>query len=381
MAAATVAGLDAHRMEEKKLEYFSSINSMARKIMQEREKIKSKHGSSWDKMSPEEQDSAIDSWMMDPQVRARYAAHRLERPEVVCYPKLLLQTGQKMVHFGEEDITWQDEHSAPFSWETRSQLEFSLTLGSVDPITASSQSDSKPTKLPHQSQLGKNTPGNKVCVSESRRPEEESSFWKISAERSRLEGEQNDFTSLTPSQIKSLEKGEKSLPSYLRQETSLPSKDPDPADLHPPASSRSTKQRAPKPPAPQPPLPLSVPPSVPLSVPVPIPVAVSATPASISISPSPAPPVSVSSSVAGWERSQSTLPSAGNTHDEVFSPAMMSKTPPQPPPTADRKDRKKEKREKEKEKEEEASPNSPTFSQFNTSSNILKTGFDFLDNW
>lgn len=57
----------------------------------------------------------------------------------------------------------------------------------------------------------------KVSVSEGRRPEEESSFWKISAERSRLEGEQADFQSLTPSQIKSLEKGEKSLPSYLRQ--------------------------------------------------------------------------------------------------------------------------------------------------------------------
>lgn len=57
----------------------------------------------------------------------------------------------------------------------------------------------------------------KVSVSEGRRPEEESSFWKISAERSRLEGEQADFQSLTPSQIKSIEKGEKPLPSYLRQ--------------------------------------------------------------------------------------------------------------------------------------------------------------------
>lgn len=56
----------------------------------------------------------------------------------------------------------------------------------------------------------------KVSVSEGRRPEEESSFWKISAERSRLEGEKADFQSLTPSQIKSLEKGEKPLPSYLR---------------------------------------------------------------------------------------------------------------------------------------------------------------------
>lgn len=57
----------------------------------------------------------------------------------------------------------------------------------------------------------------KVTVSEARKPEEESSFWKISSERSKLEREQSDFQSLTPSQIKSLEKGEKPLPSYLRQ--------------------------------------------------------------------------------------------------------------------------------------------------------------------
>ncbi|XP_040016618.2 uncharacterized protein C1orf198 homolog [Gasterosteus aculeatus] len=353
MAAATMAGIDVHRMEKKKFEYFSSINSMARKIMQERKIIEAKHGSSWEKMTPQEQDSAIDHGMMDPHIRARYAMHRVEREEVVCYPKLLLQTGQKIVHFGEEDITWQDEHSAPFSWETKSQLDFSLSLGTADQDFSASQAESKPSKVPHSSQPTKSTPGVKVSVSEIRRPEEESSFWKISAERSRLEGEQADFQSLTPSQIKSLEKGEKSLPSYLRQETTVTTKEHEAADPHPPAPTRSTKQRAPKPPAPHPP--------------IAIPVAVSATPASISISPNP-PPVSVMSSVAGWERSQSTLPSVGNTVDEVFSSSMMPK--PSHPPAG-----------LEKEKPAEGSAASPTFAQYNTSNNLLKTGFDFLDNW
>ncbi|XP_070704986.1 uncharacterized protein C1orf198 homolog [Pempheris klunzingeri] len=352
MAAATMAGLDAPRMEEKKFEYFSSINSMAKKIMQEREKIKADHGSSWEKMTPQEQDTAIDNGMMDPHIRARYAMHRVDREEVLCYPKLLIQTGQKIVHFGEEDITWQDEHSAPFSWETKSQFEFSLTLGSADQGVSASQAESKAVKVPHSGQLGKSTQGTKVSVSEGRRPEEESSFWKISAERSRLEGEQADFQSLTPSQIKSLEKGEKSLPSYLRQDTPVTSKETEVAEPHPPAPTRSTKQRAPKPPAPPPP----------------IPSAVAATPASLSISPNPAPPVSVSSSVAGWERSQSTLPSVSNTPDDVFSSSLMSKPSNHPPIV-------------EKEKGEEGSASSPTFAQFNTSSSILKTGFDFLDNW
>ncbi|XP_061668023.1 uncharacterized protein C1orf198 homolog [Syngnathoides biaculeatus] len=338
MAAASVAGLEAHNMEEKKFQYFSSINSMAKKIMLEREKIKNKHGSTWDKMSPQEQDNAIDNWLMDPHIRARYAMHRVDRDEVVCYPKLLIQTGQKIVHFGEEDISWQDEHSAPFSWETKSQMEFSLTPAPDQEVSVS-QGDAKPARTPHSTQLGKSVTGAKLSASESRRPEEESAFWKISAERSRLEGEKADFQSLTPSQIKSLEKGEKPLPSYLRQETSFSSKEPE-SDPHPPALPKPVKQRAPKPPAPQPPV-------------------------AISISPSPVAPLRVSG--AGWERSQSTLPVVSYTVDEVFpTPSPLAKSP-APPGN--------------KEKEDDDSPGSPAFSQFNSSTNILKTGFDFLDNW
>lgn len=51
------------------------------------------------------------------------------------------------------------------------------------------------------------------------RKEEESAFWKISMERSRVEGSQSEFQSLTPSQIKSLEKGETPLPVYYRQDS------------------------------------------------------------------------------------------------------------------------------------------------------------------
>lgn len=263
-------------------------------------------------------------------------------------------------------MTWQDEHSAPFSWETKSQLDFSLTSGPAEQGVSVSQAESKPAKVPHSNQISKSTPGTKVTVSEARRPEEESSFWKISAERSRLEGEMADFQSLTPSQIKSLEKGEKSLPSYLRLETSVNTKEPEVVEPPPPAHTRSTKHRAPKPPAPQPP--------VPLHLPLPLPVAVSATPASISISPNPPPPVRVSSSVAGWERSQSTLPSVGTTVDEVFSSGMMPKpTKPSNPPGSVRRER--------EQRAEDGSSASPTFAQYNTSNNLLKTGFDFLDNW
>ncbi|KAF0023831.1 hypothetical protein F2P81_024461 [Scophthalmus maximus] len=245
----------------------------------------------------------------------------------------------------------------------QSQLDFSLTSGAADQGISVSQAESKSAKAPHSNQIG----------TKGRRPEEESSFWKISAERSRLEGEQADFQSLTPSQIKSLEKGEKPLPSYLRQETSVTSKEPEAAESLPPAPVKPPKQRAPRPPIINPP-----------AQPTAQPTAVSATPASISITPNPPPPVRVSSTSAGWERSQSTLPSVGSTVDEVFSSGMMSKpaimmskppnmklkTPNIPAGVA-------------KEREDGGSPNpdgNPTFCQFNTSNNVLKTGFDFLDN-
>ncbi|XP_063078385.1 uncharacterized protein C1orf198 homolog [Engraulis encrasicolus] len=352
MAATTMVGAtgDALSMDEKKFEYLSSINSMARKIMQEREKIKEKHGSAWNNMTPVEQDTAIDNVMMDPHIRARYGMHRVNRDEVVCYPKLLLQTGQKIVHFGEEDLTWQDEHSAPFSWETKSQLDFSLSTGASEPSAPSAVVETKPSKPAQGNQLAKPTPPPKSSNNNdaARRGEEESSFWKISLERSRLEGEKAEFQSLTPSQIKSMEKGEKPLPSYLRTEAE-----------EPPPPSRPTKQRAPRPPAPPPPIPVIVPPA-PVSV---TPAAISVTPAAVS-APAPPPP-----SVAGWERSQSTLPSVTTTLDDVFSPGLASKAPASSSSAA-----------KEEDKSEVSLGSSPTLSQL-TGGSLLKTGFDFLDNW
>uniref|UniRef100_A0A673Y7R6 Chromosome 1 open reading frame 198 n=1 Tax=Salmo trutta TaxID=8032 RepID=A0A673Y7R6_SALTR len=343
MAAATMAGADGHRMEQKKLEYFSSINSMARKIMQERENIKERHGPDWEKMTPNEQDSAIDNGMMDPHIRARYAMHKVDREEVICYPKLLIQTGQKIVHFGVE-----------------SQLDFSLTTGESVQGISSSTANYKPTNVTQSSQLSKVSNGESLGLG---RKEESSSFWKISAERSRLEGEQTDFQSLTPSQIKSLEKGEKPLPSYLRQEPT-----PKEAEETPPPL-RVTSQRSSRPPAPPPPVPIGVPP----------PAAISVTP--MSVTPTPA-LISVSSTVAGWEHAQSTLPSVINTVEDFFTPGLVNKSPGLPTNSPARSgNTARDREEKAAAQSESQLATSPTFAQLNTSSNVLKTGFDFLDNW
>ncbi|KAM9613116.1 uncharacterized protein C1orf198 homolog [Trichechus inunguis] len=196
--------------ERKRFTYFSSLSPMARKIMQDKEKIREKYGPEWERLPPAQQDEIIDQHLVGPHVQARYAAHRAgaRDPAPAGLPGPRGPTGQKIVHFGDEDITWQDEHSAPFSWETRSQMEFSISSLSVqDPgSTTQALKSSQGSKPPGPDALG------------PVRKEEEATFWKINAERSRGEGPETEFQSLTPSQIKSMEKGEKVVPVCHRQE-------------------------------------------------------------------------------------------------------------------------------------------------------------------
>ncbi|XP_060098809.1 uncharacterized protein C1orf198 homolog [Heteronotia binoei] len=231
IAASRTAVMNGNRpldeRERKRFSYFSSLSPMARKIMAEKERIRERYGPEWDRLPPGQQEEIIDKSLVEPHVQARYAAHRgaaRSSPPPVCYPNLRLNTGQKVVHFGDEDITWQDEHSAPFSWETKSQMEFSIASLSIqEPGGVSSQNEQKqPVKTAPGPQIPKPSQGGKTVISDGfipARKEDEASFWKINAERSKFEGEQSEFCSLTPSQIKSMEKGEKTLQPYYRQES------------------------------------------------------------------------------------------------------------------------------------------------------------------
>ncbi|XP_042744732.1 uncharacterized protein C1orf198 homolog isoform X2 [Lagopus leucura] len=223
IAASRTAVMNGNRpldeRERKRFSYFSSLSPMARKIMAEKERIRERYGPEWERLPPRQQDEIIDKCLVEPHIQARYAAHRgTARPPAApaSYPSLRLNTGQK-------DITWQDEHSAPFSWETKSQMEFSIASLSIQEQSgAQSQNEQRqPLKAAPGVQVPKSsqakTPGSDGLIAP--RKDEESSFWKINAERSKFEGDKSEFQSLTPSQIKSMEKGEKPLPSFYRQES------------------------------------------------------------------------------------------------------------------------------------------------------------------
>uniref|UniRef100_A0A7N4V766 Chromosome 1 open reading frame 198 n=1 Tax=Sarcophilus harrisii TaxID=9305 RepID=A0A7N4V766_SARHA len=214
IAASRTAVMNGNRplddKERKRFTYFSSLSPMARKIMQDKEKIREKYGPEWERLPPKQQDEIIDKCMVEPHIQARYAAHRAagaskdQTPS--CYPNLRVPTGQKVVHFGDE-----------------SQMDFSIASLSIQEPSGTNQNESRQlSKVPQGAQVPKSSQGNKTASMDglgSMWKEEESSFWKINAERSRVEGLESDFQSLTPSQIKSMEKGEKVPPGHYRQES------------------------------------------------------------------------------------------------------------------------------------------------------------------
>ncbi|XP_066452006.1 uncharacterized protein C1orf198 homolog [Eleutherodactylus coqui] len=361
IAAARISVSGNRPLDEKernRFAYFSSLNSMAKKIMQDKERVRERYGAQWEKMPPKEQDEAIDKSMVDPELQKRYVLHRgagQAEPEP-CYPVLKTQSGQKVVHFGEEDITWQDEHSAPFSWETRSQMEFSIaSVSTQEPANTIVQSEQKQTpKSANQSNQIKTPLGNSAAKqpqgmrtpncdgSTPIRKEEESAFWKISMERSRVEGSQLGFQSLTPSQIKSLEKGEKPLPSYCRQDSFQKEKEVTKLEKEVTKLEKEvTKLEKPE-----------------KSL-------VSEKPLVVTKQPKTTNPSSVSLALETPRPSQSSV----STLNDVFvsePPALMPLV---------------KETNKEHGNDEALSTGPQLFTQINTSNVLLKTGFDFLDNW
>ncbi|XP_036210796.1 uncharacterized protein C1orf198 homolog isoform X4 [Myotis myotis] len=269
--------------ERKRFSYFASLSPMARKIMQDKERIREKYGPEWARLPPAQQDAIIDRCLVGPSAPAPRAPGDPEEP--ARFPGLRGPTGQKLVRFGDEE-----------------------------PSGGPPSEPRPPSKACQAPQALRPAQGGKSSSLDALGParkDEEAAFWKINAERSRGEGPQAEFPSLTPSQIKSMEKGEKVLPASYR---------PDPAPRD-----REAKAERPVPPR-----------AEPLALP------------GAGVQPEGPPPVGASqegapSQPVGQPLSPGAGPSDGEMADELFS--------------------------------------EPSATQVSASSVILKTGFDFLDNW
>lgn len=104
IAASRSAVMSANRpldeRERKRFTYFSSLSPMAKKIMQDKEKIREKYGPEWARLPPAQQDEIIDRCLVGPRVSAPSDSGDPGDPG--HFPGLRGPTGQKLVRFGDE---------------------------------------------------------------------------------------------------------------------------------------------------------------------------------------------------------------------------------------------------------------------------------------
>lgn len=106
--------------------------------------VRAQHSADWDGLPEERRGQIVWEKLVRPQVGDKYDSFSQERADVRVFPVIGLKTGEKVVT--DEDATnnahsrragsWRDEHSAPFSWETRSQLNMRISQ-SVDEVDRS----------------------------------------------------------------------------------------------------------------------------------------------------------------------------------------------------------------------------------------------------
>lgn len=134
-------------MDSATLKYFST-NPLTKRVVGDVFLVEELLSDRWSAMNLKEKDSALDDFFVRPDVRRVYQdADRPERfPE--SFPRLTISSGEKIIIDENNDFwTWQDEHSAPFSWRSKSQED--LTLADLEPEELAKPS-SKTTKSKKQ---------------------------------------------------------------------------------------------------------------------------------------------------------------------------------------------------------------------------------------
>ncbi|KOC68167.1 Uncharacterized protein C1orf198 like protein [Habropoda laboriosa] len=117
-------------------QYFYSINPLAQRIGEDITATKEAYEGLWNTLSIAERNQAINETIIQPEVALKYT---LKKPEFTTkelpewYPKLRIQTGMKyVIDETGSTLRWRDEHSAPFSFMTQSQMNLSIIDSTED---------------------------------------------------------------------------------------------------------------------------------------------------------------------------------------------------------------------------------------------------------
>ncbi|XP_076065042.1 uncharacterized protein LOC143039069 isoform X2 [Oratosquilla oratoria] len=134
-------------------EYFSSVSPLCRRLLEDMRAVQEAWGDRWHGLTYEEQCQVLDQAIVDEATVRRYDRRDSLGPDCEYFPKLKLPTGQKIVC--DENLSargfacsWRDEHSAPFSWHTRSQMDLTLDSPATTPTGTQPQPHPAPQPQP-----------------------------------------------------------------------------------------------------------------------------------------------------------------------------------------------------------------------------------------
>lgn len=119
-------------MDSATMDYFSSINPLTKRVVSDVLLVEELLGDRWRAMNLMEKETTLDDYFVKPDVRRVYQDVDKIEEYPQSFPRLAISSGEKIIVDENNDFwTWQDEHSAPFSWRSKSQED--LTLADLEP--------------------------------------------------------------------------------------------------------------------------------------------------------------------------------------------------------------------------------------------------------
>ncbi|KAJ3654025.1 hypothetical protein Zmor_013239 [Zophobas morio] len=103
-------------LEKAAEEYFSKLNSMARRMYVDMQETKGAYEDLWHTISEKEQKEILSESIITPEALLKYKQNEIQTNMTEYAVKLII----------DENCSYTDEHSGPFSFKTRSQRNLSL---------------------------------------------------------------------------------------------------------------------------------------------------------------------------------------------------------------------------------------------------------------
>ncbi len=98
-------------LTEQAQNYLYNLNSMTRKIHQDIEILRRNQNEDWDDLGEEKQEELLDKFFVDEAVKQKYATDSADGQDVVCFPKYVVNCGEKIVIDFDNDVSFLDKTS------------------------------------------------------------------------------------------------------------------------------------------------------------------------------------------------------------------------------------------------------------------------------